>query len=193
MTFCDFKAFELISTAIPKHYMVQSANSSVIRYLQLFEFDSSITLFCNRGTSGIDGSTSTAVGAAIVSELPTLLISGDLSFFYDANGLWNKYIPNNFKMIIINNDGGGIFRILPKAKSIDGFAEFLETKHTRSAQTLISEYNWGYKSVASSGALVAALVDFFDDSDQPKLLEIKTPSTLNDEVLTDYFRALEPK
>ena len=74
MPFCDFKAFELISASIPKSCMVQSANSSVIRYLQLFEFDSSIALYCNRGTSGIDGSTSTAVGAAVVSKLSLIHI-----------------------------------------------------------------------------------------------------------------------
>ncbi|MEC8830253.1 MAG: 2-succinyl-5-enolpyruvyl-6-hydroxy-3-cyclohexene-1-carboxylic-acid synthase, partial [Bacteroidota bacterium] len=113
MSFCDFKALELICSFIPKKYMLQSSNSSVIRYLQLFEFDASISLYCNRGTSGIDGSTSTAVGAAVVSKLPTLLITGDLSFFYDSNGLWNNYVPNDFKIIVINNDGGGIFRILP--------------------------------------------------------------------------------
>ncbi len=189
--FCDFKAFELISTAIPKSYMVQSANSSVIRYLQLFEFDSSITLFCNRGTSGIDGSTSTAVGAAVVSELPTLLISGDLSFFYDANGLWNKYIPNNFKMIIINNDGGGIFRILPGNDDSKLFRTYFETKHGRSAEGLAKDFRFDYHTANSVDSLSKALPVFFKASNSPQLLEVFTPSEDNSKILLAYFDALK--
>ena len=190
MPFCDFKAFELISASIPKSYMVQSANSSVIRYLQLFEFDSSIALYCNRGTSGIDGSTSTAVGAAVVSKLPTLLISGDLSFFYDGNGLWNKYIPNNFKIIVINNDGGGIFRILPGNDNSKLFKTYFETKHGRSAKRLAKDFGFNYYAANSVESLSKALPLFFDASNLPQLLEIFTPSDENSKILLDYFDAL---
>ena len=102
--------------------MVQSSNSSVIRYLQLFEFDKSIKLFCNRGTSGIDGSMGTAVGASNISKRSNFTDNWRfLSFFYDSNGLWNNYVPKNFKIIVINNDGGGIFRILPGNDNSDIF------------------------------------------------------------------------
>ena len=191
MPFCDFKAFELISKAIPNFYMVQSANSSVIRYLQLFEFDSSITLYCNRGTSGIDGSISTAVGASVVSKLPTLLISGDLSFFYDVNGLWNNYIPNNFKMIIINNDGGGIFRILPGNDNSKLFKTYFETKHGRSAKVLAKDFGFDYYAANSVESLTKALTIFFETSNSPQLLEIFTPSKENSEILLAYFDALK--
>ena len=191
MPFCDFKAFELISKAIPNFYMVQSANSSVIRYLQLFEFDSSITLYCNRGTSGIDGSISTAVGASVVSKLPTLLISGDLSFFYDVNGLWNNYIPNNFKMIIINNDGGGIFRILPGNDNSKLFETYFETKHGRSAKVLAKDFGFDYYAANSVESLRKALTIFFEASNSPQLLEIFTPSKENSEILLAYFDALK--
>jgi 2-succinyl-5-enolpyruvyl-6-hydroxy-3-cyclohexene-1-carboxylate synthase len=159
--------------------------------LQLFEFDSSITLFCNRGTSGIDGSTSTAVGAAIVSELPTLLISGDLSFFYDANGLWNKYIPNNFKMIIINNDGGGIFRILPGNDNSKLFKTYFETKHGRSAEGLAKDFRFDYHTANSVESLSKALPVFFKASNSPQLLEVFTPSEDNSKILLAYFDALK--
>ncbi len=85
--FSDFKAFDNILKHIPSSSMVQSSNSSTIRYLQLFNLNPSLTIFCNRGTCGIDGSTSTAVGASCVSEKPTVFITGDLSFFYDSNAL----------------------------------------------------------------------------------------------------------
>ncbi len=190
MPFSDFKAFELISKVIPKNYMVQSGNSSAIRYLQLFEFDSSIHLYCNRGTSGIDGSTSTAIGASVVSQLPTLLITGDLSFFYDINGLWNNYTPDNFKVIVINNNGGGIFRILPGNDNSELFETYFETKHERSAKNLAKDFGFTYSSADSIVALNEALVAFFDDKNSPKLLEIFTPYSENDKILLSYFDQL---
>ena len=89
----------------------------------------SIEVISNRGTSGIDGSTSTAIGAACVSQQPTVFITGDLSFFYDSNALWSNYIPLNFRIIIVNNRGGGIFRILPGNKNSENFSTFFETNH----------------------------------------------------------------
>ena len=193
MPFCDFKAFELISAAIPNNYMVQSGNSSAIRDLQLFEFHSSIELYCNRGTSGIDGSTSTAVGASVVSKRPTLLITGDLSFFYDINGLWNSYIPNDFKMIVINNGGGGIFRILPGNDNSPLFETYFETKHQRTAKALAKDFGFSYSMANSTQTLAEALAHFFDATDRPKLLEILTPSSENDKILLSYFDEIVQK
>src|SRR5690606_35903909 len=93
--FSDFVVFSEIFKQLPQHVQLQLSNSATIRYAQLFEVDPSATVFCNRGTSGIDGSTSTALGAAYVSDIPTIYITGDLSFFYDSNALWNNYIPKN--------------------------------------------------------------------------------------------------
>src|SRR5690554_8127124 len=82
------------------------SNSSVIRYAQLFDPIKSVSYFCNRGTSGIDGSTSTAIGNAIVGEnkLHTF-ITGDISFFYDSNAFWNHHVPSNFRVFLINKIG----------------------------------------------------------------------------------------
>jgi 2-succinyl-5-enolpyruvyl-6-hydroxy-3-cyclohexene-1-carboxylate synthase len=113
--FCDFKAFETIVSLLPENIQLQVGNSSSIRYLQLFDLPASIDVFCNRGTSGIDGSTSTAIGAAVANKKDTVLITGDVSFFYDSNALWNNYIPKNFKIIVINNGGGGIFPHLTRS------------------------------------------------------------------------------
>ncbi|MEC8134385.1 MAG: thiamine pyrophosphate-binding protein, partial [Bacteroidota bacterium] len=150
-----------------------------------------IALYCNRGTSGIDGSTSTAVGAAVVSKLPTLLITGDLSFFYDSNGLWNNYVPDNFKIIVINNDGGGIFRILPGNDKSKLFETFFETKHGRSAKAFSEGFGWNYNYANSSDSLTKILPTFFNSSHQPQLLEVFTPSAENGEILLAYFEALK--
>ena len=185
--FCDFKVFDSVLKHIPSSSMVQSSNSSTIRYLQLFNLNSSLTVFCNRGTSGIDGSTSTAVGASCVSEKPTVFITGDLSFFYDSNALWNNYIPSNFRIIIINNRGGGIFRILPGNKNSENFSTFFETNHTLTAKSISEHFMFDYASASSSEELDTQWDDFYATSQRPKILEVFTPSSENDRILLSYF------
>jgi len=185
--FCDFKVFSKVFESLPKNIQLQLSNSTVIRYAQLFVLHPSFEVYCNRGTSGIDGSTSTAIGAAVVSKLPTILITGDLSFLYDSNALWNNYIPKNYKIIIVNNSGGGIFRILPGAKDMNHFKRFFETRHGFTAEHLCKMYDLDYASVNNAGSLETALTEFFKSSEKPKLLEIFTPAEVNDTVLLEYF------
>ena len=185
--FSDFKAFDGILKQIPDDYMLQSSNSSTIRYLQLFELNKTLTVFCNRGTSGIDGSTSTAIGAATISKKPTVFITGDLSFFYDSNALWNNYIPIDFRVIIINNRGGGIFRILPGNKNSKNFSTFFETNHSLTAEPISKLFNFEYTSANSNEQLDAALKNFYAQSTRPKILEVFTPSSENDQILLSYF------
>src|SRR5690606_13640161 len=150
-----------------------------------------VEVFCNRGTSGIDGSTSTAIGAAYVSGLPTLLITGDLSFFYDSNALWNNYIRKDFKIIVINNRGGGIFRILPGEKDTELFDTFFETKHHLSAKQLAEMYGFQYFTIENKEELESGVQTFFCHSEGPALLEIFTPHRVNDKVLIDYFKFIK--
>jgi len=185
--FSDFKAFDSILKHIPCNSMVQSSNSSTIRYLQLFDLDPSLTIFCNRGTSGIDGSTSTAVGASCVSEKPTVFITGDLSFFYDSNALWNDYIPSSFRVIIINNRGGGIFRILPGNKNSKNFSTFFETNHSLTSKSISEHFKFDYTSASSIANLETKWKNFYSLSERPKIIEIFTPSTENDKILLSYF------
>ncbi|MCC4213322.1 2-succinyl-5-enolpyruvyl-6-hydroxy-3-cyclohexene-1-carboxylic-acid synthase [Leeuwenhoekiella parthenopeia] len=187
MPWCDFKAFDLILSRLRPKSMLQLGNSSTVRYVQLFDIDKSLKVYCNRGTSGIDGSTSTAVGAAVASSLPATLITGDLSFFYDSNGLWNQYIPRDFKIILINNSGGGIFRILPGDKSSNAFETYFETTHDLNASHLCAMFGFEYFHADSEVSLAQAQEAFYRETNKPALLEIKTPRTVNDEVLLGYF------
>ncbi len=188
INFTDLKAFEAILSTLPSSIILHLGNSSTVRYAQLFEIDPSIELFCNRGTSGIDGSTSTAIGTAIVAEKQTLLISGDLSFFYDSNALWNNYIPKNFRIILVNNSGGGIFRILPGNKNSKNFDTYFETIHPHTAKQLAEMYHFEYETASDEPSLQKALQTFYDASDQPKILEVFTPRIENDGTLIEYFR-----
>ncbi|WP_291868550.1 2-succinyl-5-enolpyruvyl-6-hydroxy-3-cyclohexene-1-carboxylic-acid synthase [Maribacter sp.] len=187
IVFSDFLAFEKILKSIPDDNQLQLSNSSTIRYSQLFNNKPSVSVFCNRGTSGIDGSTSTAIGASIYNITPTLLITGDLSFFYDANGLWNSYVRKDFRIIVINNDGGGIFRILPGKEDSKSFSTFFETKHNLNAKNLCDMHNFQYLSAENEGELSEGLKNLYRLSENPKLLEVKTPRLLNDKILLGYF------
>jgi len=187
ITYSDLKAMQLLVPAVPATYNVQLGNSATVRYAQLFRWNEKQKLFSNRGTSGIDGSVSTAVGAAVINEDPTLLICGDLSFIYDSNGLWNNYIPKDFRIIILNNAGGGIFRILPGHKDTDNFDTYFETVHDHTAKHIGAMYGFEYATANSSNEISEQLEKFFETSEKPKILEIFTPRKINDEVLLEYF------
>ncbi|WP_273567096.1 2-succinyl-5-enolpyruvyl-6-hydroxy-3-cyclohexene-1-carboxylic-acid synthase [Maribacter halichondriae] len=191
--FSDMKVFDIILSTIPKNYQLQLANSSTVRYAQLFDLNPSLKVFCNRGTSGIDGSTSTAIGGAMYHKEPTILITGDLSFFYDSNGLWNKYIRPDFRIILINNQGGGIFRILPGTEDTENFETYFETTHNLNAQDLCKMYGIGYQAADDQESLENSCKTFYTHSNIPQLLEISTPRLLNDKILLGYFDFISSK
>ena len=190
VSFSDFTVFEKIMPRIPNHSQLQIGNSSAIRYAQLIPIDASIEVYCNRGTSGIDGCTSTAIGAAVANGKPTTFITGDIGFLYDTNALWNNYIPKNFKIILINNGGGGIFRILPGHEETPVFNTFFETSHCHTAEHLAKMYGFNYTIASDETTLEQSLVGFYSNNDQPQLLEIFTPTRKNDSILLDYFKHL---
>jgi len=190
LPFSDFKAYEVVLSTFPNDIILHSSNSSTIRYIQLFDSNSDVVQYCNRGTSGIDGSTSTAIGHAVVSEQQNVLVTGDLSFFYDSNALWNTNIPSNFRIIIINNSGGGIFRILPGDKSSENFETYFETTHQLTAEHLCKMYGLEYNTVSNESSLKNQLNSFYKEANTPKLLEIFTPRKINDKLLNGYFNHL---
>ena len=188
--YSDFKVYSEVFRLLRSSMQLHLSNSTAIRYSQLFEVHKELEVFCNRGTSGIDGSTSTALGAAVVTGKPTLLITGDLSFFYDSNALWNAHVPKNFKILIVNNSGGGIFRILPGAKETDHFNRFFETVHGLTAEHLSVMFGFAYTSCHTEDELTQHLKAFFAATG-PTILEIFTPPAENDLVLQEYFDAIK--
>ncbi|RTY94697.1 2-succinyl-5-enolpyruvyl-6-hydroxy-3-cyclohexene-1-carboxylic-acid synthase [Flavobacterium sp. GSN2] len=188
--FSDFKVFEKVMQCLPTNSQLQISNSSAIRYAQLVAVDPSIEVYCNRGTSGIDGSTSTAIGAAVANEKQTVFITGDVGFLYDSNALWNNYIPKNFKIILINNGGGGIFRILPGHKETPVFNTFFETSHCLTAEHLAKMYGFEYCIASDEASLAISLTALYAQNEKPSILEIFTPTLKNDSILLQYFKEL---
>ena len=188
--FSDFKVFEKVIESLPENSQLQISNSSAIRYAQLIDIDASIEVFCNRGTSGIDGSTSTAIGAAVANGKQTVFITGDIGFLYDSNALWNSYIPKNFKIILINNGGGGIFRILPGHEEKPVFNTYFETSHQLTAEHLAKMYQMNYFSANDLVSLEKNTKLLYNENDAPGILEIFTPTFNNDKILLQFFKEL---
>jgi 2-succinyl-5-enolpyruvyl-6-hydroxy-3-cyclohexene-1-carboxylate synthase len=105
--------------------------------------------------------------------------------------LWNKYIPKDFKIILINNQGGGIFRVLPGKTDSENFRTYFETVHELSAQALCNLHGFKYYSAQDKDSLANELATFFQQNNGPSLLEIKTPRTENEGVLMNFFKTLK--
>lgn len=183
--FSDIHIYNRILHTLDSETTIHSANSSVIRYLQLFA-QSRFTFYCNRGTSGIDGSTSTAIGFATQTPDPVCLITGDISFFYDSNGLWNKYIPKHFKIILMNNSGGDIFRIIPGAKDSAAREDYFSTSHNLRAGGIASTFGLDYYFCDNQKDFEIEL-DKFNANENPSILEIIIPKEVGPRSLKDFF------
>lgn len=192
-TFSDLVAFNIIFNQLPYGSHLQLGNSTVVRYSNLYDQPSKkkFRCFSNRGTSGIDGTTSTSVGAAVAVQEEVTVITGDLSFFYDSNALWITPFPKNLKIILINNQGGSIFRIIDGPSQIDELETFFEVKHHLTAEHLSKTYGINYYSCDSKTNLVKQLEYLYSSDEKAGILEIKTNNELNPQVLKDYFEALK--
>jgi len=186
--FSDLTVFSSLLKAIPDGMDIQMGNSSVVRYIQLFNQNKNLTYFGNRGVAGIDGSTSTAIGASWKTKKPTLFISGDLSFHYDSNAFWNNYLSNELKVIVINNGGGGIFRIIDGSKDTAHLEQFFETAHSsKSIKGIADLYHLNYFSAANNDELIQTLPLFFNQKNV-SVLEIFTPKEDNPKALDAFFQ-----
>ena len=173
--------------------LVNVANSLAIRYVNWTSAHfANAEVFSNRGTSGIDGCLSTAVGASQKTSKLIISMIGDVAFHYDKNALWNQYVPNNLRIIVFNNGGGGIFRNLEGAKELPELEDFMETKQNLTAKNTCLDAGINYHSVRSFDEWDTISTQFFSASQQGVLVEIFTNSIENAIELKKYmdlFRA----
>lgn len=189
--FSDLKAYQVIFEQLPTKSNLQLGNSMPVRYGNLLGLANRlITCYANRGVGGIDGASSTAAGAASTFKGITTLISGDLSFFYDSNALWNKKLSNNLRIIIVNNSGGNIFRIIDGPNKISELENRFEVQQTLNAQLMVESFGLEYHFCDEEKGLHTILSDFFEDSKRAKVLEIKTDGVVSTQVFKDYFQFL---
>lgn len=186
LPYCELKAAYHIFKALPTESNLQLSNSMPVRYGLIFGVHKSIQVNANRGTSGIDGCSSTAVGAATIKDSRTTLISGDLAFFYDSNAFWNSISLKQFRIIVFNNGGGGIFRIIDGPSKLDELNALIEQSHHRNAKHLASDFNLQYLSVIKEDELIECLSTFFDDAPQTKILEVFSNSENNTKIYHQF-------
>lgn len=184
--FSDSLVFRHICDSIPDNTLVALGNSSVIRYTQLFSSNLLAHYYANRGVSGIDGSLSTASGIALASGKITLALMGDLSFLYDSNALWNRELPPNLRIVVVNNQGGGIFHILKGPSEKPGFKKLVEAHHPVNIHKLAEAYGLQYHFAGDLTSLTAVWPDFLNKNHEASVLEIKT----NPAISATVFRKL---
>ena len=188
----DLYAFREILPSLPKDSILQMGNSSVVRYIQLFDRREDIEYYGNRGTSGIDGCTSTAAGMTSVTDKTVTLISGDIAFLYDINGLWNDQKRDNLKIILINNGGGNIFKIIDGPSSSAALETVFETKHRRNAEHLAKHFGLNYLTANDAGELASSLKSL-NEANQCTLLEVFTQDIANEQILKSSFREIRDR
>lgn len=188
--FCDLTVFEALLGHIPEGSDVHLANSTAARYAQLFDRTRGLRFFGNRGTSGIDGCTSTAVGAAFASGNTTTLITGDVAFCYDSNAFWNKHLPAQLKVIVIDNGGGNIFRYIPGPDKDPELLPWFESPHGRDIPALVKSYGLTCYSAHDAASLETGLKQLYAPHDQPAVLHITTDPLLSPQQLRGYFEQL---
>lgn len=155
----EIAVLEQTLKSVPASWNIHVANSSMVRDIQRLP-STGCDVYCNRGINGIEGSVSAAVGLAAGSKTETLLLVGDLSFFYDRNGLWNNYVKGgelpdgghlHLSVLLLNNGGGRIFRNIPGMERTPYRDTMVSGKHSTSAEGVAVESGCDYRPVYAEG------------------------------------------
>lgn len=191
VSFSDYSVVAKLLQLLPSQSILQMGNSSLVRYVQLFNPRKDITYFSNRGTSGIDGCVSTAVGYATTSNKEVYLLVGDISFFYDSNALWNKHLSNNLKIILVNNGGGGIFNIIDGPSKTNSL-EYFTTTHQLTAKHICAMHQVEYQSIVNMTDFESGIEEL-KKANTCSLLEVNTRGIDSDKILKDFFKFITNK
>lgn len=184
----DWSATQLILEHLPEGSILHVANSMPVRYANYcgVREKKQILVAANRGVSGIDGCLSTAVGAALATDQIVTVLIGDVAFFYDRNALWSAPIPSNLRIVLLNNDGGHIFRIIDGPGQQPELETYFETPHGYTARNIAADAHVTYSLCDSLQTLRLLLPDFFQPGPTAKLLELTTDKHHNQDQFTSY-------
>ncbi|MBD0402858.1 2-succinyl-5-enolpyruvyl-6-hydroxy-3-cyclohexene-1-carboxylic-acid synthase [Flammeovirga sp. EKP202] len=189
LSFSELEVVNYLINSLPENSNLHLANSMSVRYANFIGVErEDVKVYANRGTSGIDGSTSTAVGHAIANpdELHFIL-TGDLAFFYDRNAFWNNYVPSNLKVVLLNNHGGVIFRMIDGPVRQPELEEYFETEQRTSAKYLAEEFRLKHWEVNSREEFYDTFETFLQPSDKACIYEVKS----NKEISKNTFKAFK--
>ena len=173
---------------IPKDSILNLANSSTIRLAQYFDNDPSIKIYCNRGIHGIDGCMSTFIGQSAVTDKLSFLIIGDLTFFYDMNALWNRYVGKNVRIMLVNNSGAALFHFNQGLQKYPTLNENVAADHNATAKGWAESRGFKYLSSTNKEEFDKNLVEFVNpNSDKPIILEVFTKKEEDARLQHEFF------
>jgi len=184
--------FEIVHRILTgaKKTNIHLANSMAVRYANFVGLPKGqqVVAYSNRGTSGIDGCTSTAVGSSWASGKETILITGDMAFFYDRNAFWHNYKLDKLKVVLLNNHAGGIFRMIQGPSDQPELEEYFETKQALTASNLAEEFSIHYIMCDRRSKLNNQIKEFFE-TEGPVIFEVESDSATNKEILNSFKEA----
>jgi 2-succinyl-5-enolpyruvyl-6-hydroxy-3-cyclohexene-1-carboxylate synthase len=187
----DFSAVFNLMQNMPQNSILHVANSMAIRYVNFIGAPKYVEVHSNRGTSGIDGCLSTAVGAALKTHKTVTLLIGDLAFFYDSNAFFQETIPENLKIVVLNNRSGNIFKTIDGPSHLPESKRYFETPHQRSVQFLVEGYGLKYGQADENAPLKKMLQEIYAHTGCA-VLEVQTDASQNLSVLkkiSSYLRS----
>mgnify|MGYP001622884230 FL=1 len=173
---------------LPKNSELNLANSTTIRIAQYFDLDNSIKVYCNRGVNGIDGCMSTFIGQATASDKLNFLIIGDLTFFYDMNALWNRYVGKKVRIMLNNNSGAALFHFNQGLKNYPTLNENVAADHDANAKGWAESRGFKYLYSTSKEEFDKNLQEFLNpNSQKPIILEVFTKKEEDARLQHEFF------
>lgn len=170
----DLTAMQAIMRLISSKWNLQLSNGTAVRYAQMFDYQRLHRIDCNRGVSGIDGSASTAAGAAFSYPGTTLLVTGDMSMQYDISALSNPLISPRLKIAVLNNGGGGIFRCVASTRDLPELDQYFACHTNLPLADLAKAYGFAYFEARDAMELESKWTAFAEEKSQPAIMNILT-------------------
>lgn len=186
--YSNLYATQKLMNKIPKNSLLNLGNSTTIRLAQYFDLDESVQVYCNRGVNGIDGCMSVFIGQSAVTEKLSFLIIGDLTFFYDMNALWNRYVGKNVRIMLVNNEGAALFHFNQGLKKFPTLNENVAAEHFTTAKGWVESQNIEYLSAKNKEEFDKNLEKFIkSDSDRPIVFEVFTHKEEDARLQHEFF------
>jgi 2-succinyl-5-enolpyruvyl-6-hydroxy-3-cyclohexene-1-carboxylate synthase len=171
-----------LGSCLPSEATLFVASSMPVRDVEEFwpVRDGPPRVLCNRGANGIDGTASSAFGAAAAGAGPVVLLIGDIALIHDLGGLLAaRRLGLSLTIVLLNNDGGGIFHFLPIAGQTDAFEEHVATPHGLRFEDAAQLYGCGYQQPETIAELRAAVLGSARSADATTIIEVRTDRAAN--------------
>ena len=177
LPFGSLYATSVLIRSLPNHAHLHLGNSMPIRYAQAIGVEAlheAVEIYANRGTNGIDGCLSTALGVSWATQhVLNVLLIGDVSLFHDAHALLRvENLPKNLRIVVLNDGGSGIFRLIEGAKAQEAWKDCFVMPKKSSAEALSKHAKISYLHARNGKELEKAFAQFFRPSTKAALLEV---------------------